>query len=53
CTECQQVKEFCDPRIQNIQNTVGEVLNFSIIHHSLILYGNCTDEQCEHKPGVK
>lgn len=49
CTECHQVKEFCDPRIQNIQNTVGEVLNFNIIHHSLLLYGNCTDEKCEFK----
>jgi Fur family ferric uptake transcriptional regulator len=49
CTECHQVKEFCDPRIQNIQNTVGEVLNFNIIHHSLLLYGNCTDENCEHR----
>lgn len=49
CTECHQVKEFCDPRIQNIQNTVGEVLNFNIIHHSLLLYGNCTDKNCEHR----
>ncbi|GEO23663.1 Fur family transcriptional regulator [Cyclobacterium qasimii] len=49
CTECHQVKEFCDPRIQNIQNTVGEILNFNIIHHSLLLYGNCTDEKCEYK----
>jgi Fur family ferric uptake transcriptional regulator len=49
CTECHQVKEFCDPRIQNIQNTVGEVLNFNIIHHSLLLYGNCTDENCENR----
>ncbi|AEL26589.1 Fur family transcriptional regulator [Cyclobacterium marinum] len=52
CTECHQVKEFCDPRIQNIQNTVGEVLNFNIIHHSLLLYGNCTDENCEHRVGA-
>ena len=26
CTDCNKVVEFCDPRIQNIQNTVGELL---------------------------
>jgi Fur family transcriptional regulator, ferric uptake regulator len=41
--------EFCDPRIGNIQNTVGEILDFKIIHHSLILYGNCTKEICENR----
>jgi Fur family ferric uptake transcriptional regulator len=49
CTDCNKVMEFCDPRIQNIQNTVGDLLGFNIIHHSLILYGNCTKENCEHK----
>ena len=49
CTECNQVMEFCDPRIQNIQNTVGEILNFKVLHHSLILYGTCTKENCENK----
>ena len=49
CTECHQVLEFCDPRIQNIQNTVGEVLNFRVMHHSLILYAQCTNAQCENR----
>jgi Fur family transcriptional regulator, ferric uptake regulator len=49
CVECNQVMEFCDPRIQNIQNTVGEILNFRVLHHSLILYGNCIKEKCENK----
>ena len=38
CTDCNKVVEFCDPRIQNIQNTVGELLKFEVIHHSLLLY---------------
>ena len=46
CTDCNKVVEFCDPRIQNIQNTVGEILNFKVLHHSLLLYGNCTKENC-------
>lgn len=49
CIECNQVLEFCDPRIQNIQNTVSEILNFKVLHHSLILYGTCKNETCENK----
>lgn len=52
CVDCNQVLEFCDPRIQNIQNTVGEVLDFKVLHHSLILYGNCQKSNCEHRPQV-
>ncbi len=49
CTECNKVLEFCDPRIQNIQNTVGDILNFKVMHHSLILYGSCQKENCENR----
>ena len=49
CTECHNVVEFCDPRIHNIQNTVGELLHFEIIHHSLILYASCKNEYCENR----
>ena len=49
CTDCNKVVEFCDPRIQNIQNTVGELLEFEVIHHSLLLYANCQKENCENK----
>jgi Fur family ferric uptake transcriptional regulator len=49
CIECNKVLEFCDPRIQNIQNTVSEILNFKVLHHSLILYGTCKNENCENK----
>ena len=49
CTDCHQVVEFCDPRIQNIQSTIGDILNYKIMHHSLIFYGKCEKEACEHK----
>lgn len=49
CTDCNKVMEFCDPRVQNIQNMVGEMLNFNVVHHSLIFYGNCTRSKCENK----
>ncbi|RMG81060.1 MAG: transcriptional repressor [Bacteroidetes bacterium] len=41
CTMCHQVMEFCDPRIQQIKNSVAEALGFEIYHHSLNLYGLC------------
>ena len=49
CTNCNKVVEFCDPRIQNIQNTVGNLLQFNVIHHSLLLYGTCQKENCPNK----
>ncbi len=41
CLDCGKVSEFCDPRIQQIQNTMGDLLKFQIHHHSLNLYGTC------------
>ena len=52
CIDCNNVLEFCDPRIQNIQNTVGEILDFQVVHHSLILYGHCQKQNCGNKPLV-
>ncbi len=49
CTKCNKVVEFCDPRIQNVRNMVGELLNFKILHHSLNLYGVCPDCQAQEK----
>ena len=41
CIDCGKVVEFCDPRIQQIKRTMGELLNFKIVHHSLNLFGHC------------
>jgi Fur family ferric uptake transcriptional regulator len=49
CLDCGQVLEFCDPRVGEIQSMIGGLLNFRIRHHSLVLYGNCTREKCEHR----
>ncbi len=53
CTDCNKVMEFCDPRIQNIQNTVGQLLQFDVVQHSLILHANCKRENCENKRNSK
>lgn len=49
CMDCERVVEFCDPRIQQIKTTMGDLLEFKVQHHSLLLYGKCTRENCEYK----
>ncbi len=41
CTECGGVQEFCDPRIQQIRNTVSEILDFQVRSHALHIHGVC------------
>ncbi|UFH54116.1 Fur family transcriptional regulator [Spirosoma sp. KNUC1025] len=50
CVYCHHVKEFCDPRLHFIKTSVGNALSFQIHAHSLVFYGQCTDENCETKP---
>ncbi len=38
-TDTGEVKEFCDPRIQNIKKTIEEVFDIKIHNHSLYFYG--------------
>tara|TARA_B110000116_G_scaffold199678_1_gene174480 strand:- start:111 stop:566 length:456 start_codon:yes stop_codon:yes gene_type:complete len=47
CTSCDEVIEFCDPRIQNIKNSVLENMHFKIERHSLNFYGTCNN--CQNK----
>lgn len=42
CVDCGKVLEFCDPRVQQIKNMMGDILKFTITHHALNLYGHCT-----------
>ncbi len=49
CTDCHKVVEFCDPRIQTIQNTIEDLLQFDVVHHSLILYASCRKLNCESR----
>jgi Fur family ferric uptake transcriptional regulator len=41
CEDCGKVMEFCDPRIQQIRNKMGDILGFTVSSHSLNLYGHC------------
>ncbi len=47
CTSCGKVFEFCDPRINEIQETASETISFAVTHHSLYFYGFCKD--CQSK----
>ena len=53
CQDCEKVFEFCDPRIQKIQESAGNILGFGIAHHSLNLFGRCLrfakNGMCEHR----
>jgi len=44
CTKSNKVLEFCDPRIQNIIDTVEKVFNFKVSYHSLNLFGEFKEE---------
>ena len=39
CTSCGKVLEYCDPRIQNIKETIEEIFDIEIHNHSLYFYG--------------
>ena len=50
CLDCNEVLEFCDPRIQGIQEMVAEIYQFDIKHHALHLYGHCQRADCSNRP---
>ena len=41
CDDCEKVFEFCDPRLQQIQQMAGSLLKFDVSRHALTLYGKC------------
>ncbi len=49
CMDCNELLEFCDPRLQSVQEMVAEIYQFDITHHSLNMYGHCMRETCPNK----
>lgn len=41
CIKCGKITEFCDARLQLVQNSAETNTNFKITHHSLVFYGYC------------
>ena len=48
CTEDGRVLEFCDPRIQEIQTSVEDLLGVEVAYHSLTFYGKCKTHKKEN-----
>ena len=44
CNDCDEIIEFCEPRIQKIKKSIEENLNFKINRHALNFYGQCIDK---------
>lgn len=49
CMDCNEVFEFCDPRLQGVREMVAEVFQFEIKSHSLHVHGHCQREQCANR----
>lgn len=43
--DSSEVLEFCDPRIQNIKNTLEEMFNIDIMHHTLYFFAKPRKEK--------
>lgn len=50
CIDCHELFEFCDPRIQSIQEMIADIYQFDIKHHSLNMYGRCRRDECPNRP---
>ena len=49
CLDCGEILEFCDPRLQEIQETVADLYGFEVARHALTIYGHCRREACPNK----
>ncbi len=43
CIQCGSVTEFCDPSVQMVLNNAAKVMDFQVSHHSLYIYGVCSE----------
>jgi len=47
CVNCGEVQEFCDPRLQEVEKSIHDLMEFDISYHSLYFYGVC--KKCKKK----
>lgn len=48
CLRCGKVVEFEDELIEKRQEEVAKQNDMSLTHHSLYLYGECNDPECDN-----
>ncbi len=53
CISCGKIIEFCDPRLQEIQNDLENLYGIKIMHHSLYFYGYCSDCLKKHRKDIQ
>lgn len=49
CLDCGEILEFCDPRLQEIQETVAGIYGFTVARHALTVYGHCARGGCDRR----
>ena len=49
CLTCGQIQEFFDRVIEEHQTTIASKHGFAIADHSLVIYGNCTRDDCPNR----
>ncbi|RZT41132.1 ferric iron uptake transcriptional regulator [Cupriavidus agavae] len=50
CLDCGRVEEFFDADIEHRQQSIARERGFALQEHALSLYGNCTKNDCPHRP---
>lgn len=50
CIRCGRIVEFVNETIEKQQKLIAEKAGFEIRHHSLIIYGICSDRGCRTPP---
>ena len=50
CLDCWRVEEFFDADIEQRQQSIARERGFALQEHALSLYGNCTKDDCPHRP---
>lgn len=48
CVKCGRVEEFMDETIEQHQHTVAKNAGFKLVEHSLVLYVDCDNADCEY-----
>ena len=50
CVTCGKVEEFVDKTIEKCQSQIAKNKGYKIKDHTLVLYGECLDENCPNRP---
>jgi len=46
CIDCGAIFEFCDPRLQEIQDMVAGIYGFEVARHAMNVYAHCRRADC-------